>query len=287
MRLGVCGMLPPDFRNITHVHLESIRELGLTGAAFHASGNELFDIGLSECTEIRKIYGDTGMDLPQFGIAYNECLFDRDAHVRSYALNKINCGIEIARDLDAHTALVRTGSLNPAGSYSPCKENFEDESRDRLIESLIQIAAKAEKEGVMVTIETHALTIMGSPQINKEIISTVGSHRLGVVMDYVNHFESMHQVYNSTERLNHIYSVMGPVSPIAHCKDIRVRPGLVLHIEEAIPGEGEIDMSTALKRWDEINPSGYMLLEHLENEQYPRASASVRRICTESDIQIH
>ena len=280
-------MLPSDFRAITHQHLVAIRALGLTGAAFHAAGDQLFDVTLTQCSKIRTIYTEAGVDQPQFGVGFQECIFDHDPHVRAYVVNKIRRGIEVARDLDAHTCLIRAGSLNPAGPYSPCKENLKPESRERLIETLKLIAAKAEKEGVTIAIETHALTIMGSPEANKEIIAAVGSHRMGVVMDYVNHFQSMHQVYNSTERLNHIYDFMGPISPVAHCKDIRVKSGLVLHIDEEAPGEGELDMLTALKCWHDRYPDGYMLLEHLGIDRYPRATANVRRICADAGIEIH
>jgi len=287
MRLGVVGMLPRDFRTITHQHLKTIRALDLTAACFHGAGDQLFDVQSAECDKIRAVYAEVGMDLPQFGVGFRECLFDHDAEVRAYAVSKIKRGIEVARDLNAHTCLIRTGSLDPAGSYGPCKENFEPESRERLIETFKLIAEKAEEEGVTIIIETHALTIMGSPEANKEIIDAVGSDRMGVVMDYVNHFQSMHQVYNSTERLNHIYDFMGPISPVAHCKDIRVKSGLVLHIDEEVPGEGEIDMVTALKRWHDFYPDGYMLLEHLGNDRYPQAAANVRRICDEAGIEIH
>jgi sugar phosphate isomerase/epimerase len=287
MRLGVCGMVPSDFRTITHQHLEAIRALGLTAAAFHGVGDQLFDVTTAECDKVRTVYAEAEMDQPQFGIGFRECLFDHDDHVRAYAVSKIKRGIEVARELAACTCLIRTGSLGPAGSYSPCRQNLLPDSKERLIGTLKQIASKAEEEGVTIVIETHALTIMGSPEINSQIIAAVGSDRMGVVMDYVNHFQSMHQVYNSAERLNHIFDHMGPISPVAHCKDIRVRPGLVLHIDEEAPGEGELDMVTALQRWHDLDPDGYMLLEHLGAERYPQAAANVRRICADAGIQIH
>ena len=44
MRLGVCGMVPGDFRTITPQHLHMVRDMGLTGAAFHGVGDQLFDV---------------------------------------------------------------------------------------------------------------------------------------------------------------------------------------------------------------------------------------------------
>ena len=61
-------------------------------------------------------------------------------------------------------------------------------------------------------------------------------------------FRTLQQVYNSTDRLNHIFDVMGPIAPVAHVKDIKVENGLVLHINEEMPGEGELDLAQALRR---------------------------------------
>lgn len=50
------------------------------------------------------------------------------------------------------------------------------------------------------------------------------------------------------DKLNHIFDVMGPIRVIGHCKDIRVRDGFVVHFDEEIPGQGELDLATALRR---------------------------------------
>ncbi|NKB66178.1 MAG: TIM barrel protein [Candidatus Latescibacteria bacterium] len=287
MRLGVVGMLPSDFRTIAPEHLDAIRALGLTGAAFHAPGDKLFDITDEACHQVAQVYAKAGMDLPQFGIGFGECLFDPDADARASVLGKIGRGLEVARALQAHTCLIRTGSLSPSGSYSPSPDNLTPQARAQLVDTLRQVAAKAETEGVTIVIETHVLTIMDSPETNSLVVQEVGSERIRIVMDYVNHFQSLQQVYNSPQRLDHIFAVMGPICPVAHCKDIRMRDGLVLHIDEDVPGEGVLDMAHALRLWHQINPDGYMLLEHLPNEKYPLASRNVHRIAAEAGIEIH
>ena len=287
MRLGVVGMLPSDFRTIGPDHLKAIRALGLTGAAFHAPGDQLLEIKDEACRQVARVYADAGMDLPQFGIGFGECLFDPDAQIRAAVLGKIERGLEVARALQAHTCLIRTGSLSPTGSYSPSPENLTPQARERLVGTLRKIAAKAEAEGVTIAIETHLLTIMDSPETNSLVVQEVGSDRIRIVMDYVNHFQSLHQVYHSTQRLNHIFAAMGPICPVGHCKDIRLRDGLVLHIDEDVPGEGVLDVAHALRLWHQIRPDGYMLLEHLPNEKYPLASRNVHRLAAEAGIEIH
>ena len=311
MRLGVVGMLPNDFRTISPENLLAIRGLGLTSACFHVGSDLLFEVKTAECAKIKQLYTETEMDLVQVGIGYNECLFDPDAEVRANVIRKIARGIEIGRDLDAGTSLIRTGSLNPTGSYHPSRKNHAPECYDRLIATLRQVADKAEQEGQTIVIETHVLTIMNSPEVNAQVVKDVGSDRIRIVMDYVNHFQTIHQVYNSAERLQHIFAVMGPVCPVGHCKDISVGNGFVVHFSEEVPGEGELDLATALRLWHAQHPDEYMLLEHLPsqpatrsgidqvmqlgwtpmgdqpNERYILAARNVQRIAAEAGIPIY
>ena len=287
MRLGVVGMLPADFRDIDADHLEAIAALRLTGAGFHAPGELLAEVRTAECARVAAEFASAGVDPVQFGIGYGECLFDPDEDIRERVLNKIRRGLEVGRDLGAHVVLIRTGSLNPAGSYSPCRDNHRPESRQRLIQSLRAVADKAEAVAGTVVVETHLLTIMDSPETNAQVLEAVGSERMKVVMDYVNHFQTLHQVYDSATRLDHIFDCMGPISTVGHCKDLMPGDGLVLHLDEAVPGEGELDLAVALRRWEELYPDGYMLLEHLANEKYPRASANTHDIAAAAGIDIH
>lgn len=267
MRLGIVGLLPNDFREITTGHLEALQQLGLTGACFHSGGELLNIVSQQDCRRIQAIYDDIGMDLVQFGIGYNECLFSPDASVRTQVLGKIERGIEVANMLGAQHCLIRTGSLSPRGSYSPSRENHAAASHDRLVTTLRQIAAKAEALDQTIVIETHVLTIMNSPEVNVDIVNEVGSERIQIVMDYVNHFQTLEQVYNSGDRINRIFDAMGDVCPVGHCKDITVNDGFVVHFSEEIPGEGELDLVTMLRRWQALRPNGYMLLEHLSAKE--------------------
>ena len=286
MRLGMVGGLQADFRAITTEHLEAVRALDLTAACFHSAGERLFEVTSEECRRVRQLYAETEMNLSQFGIGYKECLFHPDLAERDAAVRKIHRGIEIGRELGASVVLIRTGSLNPDGSYAPSRKNHEPGCMERLVETLRRVADKAEAEGQPIVIETHVLTIMNSPETNRAVVQAVGSDNIQIVMDYVNHFQTLSQVYDSATRINHIFDVMGALCPVGHCKDISVRNGFVMHYDEEIPGEGELDIATALRRWHELRPDGYMLLEHLPDELYPLAARNVHRIAKEAGVPI-
>ncbi|RKU24603.1 hypothetical protein C6497_17445 [Candidatus Poribacteria bacterium] len=286
MRLGVVGICS-DFRSLNQEEIDAVKELDFTGVSYHFASSMIPDVSSDECDNCRFLLEKAQLDLVQFGITYDQCLFDPQLSIREAAIDAVNCGMPVAKKLGAFHYLFRPGSLNPDGAWTSHKDNHLPESMERLIETLKPIAENAEKTEMTLVMETHAVSIMGSPEICKEIVDKVGSERLRIVMDFVNHFQSLRQVYESEKRLNHIFDIMGPVAPMAHIKDISVQNGLVLHLNEEVPGEGELEIGVALQRFNDLYPDGYGLIEHLPIEKIPLAASNVRSIAAENGINIY
>ncbi len=286
MRLGVVG-ITGDFRTLNQEEIDAVQELKFTGVSYHFASSNIPLVSPEEITRCRFLLEKAQLDLVQFGITYSECLFDPSASVREAAIEAVNCGMRVARELGAQHYLFRPGSLNPDGAWTSHKDNYLPESMERLIETLKPIAENAEREALTLVMETHAVSIMDSPETCREIVESVGSDRLRIVMDFVNHFQTLRQVYESEARLNYIFDVMGPVAPMAHIKDIRVENGLVLHLNEEVPGEGELEIGVALKRFNELYPDGYGLIEHLPLEKIPLANTNVRKIASDNGVAIY
>ena len=286
MRLGVAGIVS-DFRKLNQQEIDAVHELQFTGISYHFASANIPQVSATECDQFRFLLEKVDLDLVQFGITYSECLFDPNPSVRKAAIEAVNCGMPVAKELGAFHYLFRPGSLNRDGAWTSHRDNHLPASMERLIETLKPIAAYAERVELTLVMETHAVSIMDSPETCREVIEKVGSDRLRIVMDFVNHFQTLRQVYDSEARLNHIFDVMGPVAPMAHIKDIRVENGLVLHLNEEVPGEGEIELGVALKRFDYLYPDGYGLIEHLPNEKIPLANTNVRKIAYENGVNIY
>ena len=285
MKLGVVGMCG-DFRTVTAEQLSQINALDFTGASFHFRSADIPNVPPDAVPRCVELFAAAHLTLVQFGITYDECLFHPDAAVREAAVASVVRGMPTAAALGAQHYLFRPGSLNPAGAWTSHRDNYLPESMTRLVETLKPIAEQAEHHELTLVMETHAVSIMDSPETCRDVVERVGSDRLRIVMDFVNHFQTLRQVYDSAARLNHIFDVMGPVAPMAHIKDIRVQNGLVLHLDEEVPGEGELELGVALKRFDAMYPDGYGLIEHLPVEKIPLAAANVRQIAAENGVQI-
>ena len=286
MRLGVVGMLPDDFRRYTPAQMQSIAALGFAGFGCHLGGALAPEITPADCEQFVALCAAAELELVQFSLSYNECLFAPDPATRAAVTETIGRGIELARRLGASAFLIRPGSLNPAGPWTPHRDNQRPDSMARLVDTLRPIVARAEAEGVLLVIETHAISILDSPETCAEVVEAAGSDKLRLVMDPVNHFQSLRQVYCSADRLNQIFDIMGPIAPLAHIKDIAVRNSLVLHLDEEVPGEGELEIGVLLQRFQAQHPDGYGLIEHLPIDKVPLANANVRRIAAECGVPI-
>ena len=287
MRLGIVGMLPGDFRTFRSDQMRAIRDLGFTGYGFHLDGDDIFTVTEDDCAAFRRFAAEEQLDLAQFAITYDECLFDPDPGVCNAVSAKIKRGTEIAAQLEAQAFLLRPGSRNPDGPWTPHRDNHLHEHVDPLVDTLRPLARKAETEGVILAMETHAVSIMDPPEKCRDIVQAVGSENLRLILDSVNHFQCLQQVYHSSAFVNRIFDAMGSIAPLAHIKDLKVSNGLVLHIDQEVPGEGELDLALVLKRFDAFFPDGYALIEHLSVDQIPHAVANIRQIAAENGVQIH
>lgn len=287
MRLGIVGMLPGDFRTFGRSHFEAIRALGFTGAGFHLPGDLASDITKEDIERCRMLFIDYEIELVQMGIGYAECLFHPDTEVRDRAVDKIVRTVPIGAELNAHYVLIRPGSMNPEGSWTPHRENLTTDAWSRFLDTLGRITPGLAEHDVTIVMETHLVSILKNPEACRQMVEMVGSTHLRLVLDYVNHFETLKQVFENRARLDHIFEEMGPCAPVMHVKDITLGKGLVLHIEEAAAGTGELDLEYCFQAWQNLYPEGYGLIEHLPPDLIPQAAENTRAIASAAGIPIH
>ena len=287
MRLGFVGMLQGDPRQHREETFEQIRSLGVPGVGFHLSGDLLPHLSAGDIAACRQRFSTFGLELAQTAITYRDCLFDPSPEARKVAVDKILTGAELSETLGAQAYLIRPGSLNPAGSWTPHPDNHQPESIARLEETLRSIANGLDGTSTLCVLETHVVSIVRSPEVARDLIQSIDSPHLKLVADPVNHFESLPQVFDSTTRLKHIFDLVGADSPVLHIKDIKPGNGLVVHIDEAPPGEGLLDLETVLTRFHQDHPNGYGLVEHLPDQKIPDALRAVQSIAEKAGVPLH
>ncbi|MGH2356079.1 MAG: sugar phosphate isomerase/epimerase family protein, partial [Chloroflexota bacterium] len=177
-----------------------------------------------------------------------------------------------------------SGSVNAGGNYYPHRENHTPATADRLIDSLRQVCAAAEREGVTIGLECHVITTLESPEKVRQIIDAVGSPALRYNADPVNFVSSFRDAYDTTSVLRRVFDQLGRYVISAHVKDVCLGNRLVVHIDECAPGEGIFDLLTFMQLYEQHHPDGYALIEHLPDAKIPAAKQALDAVLAEAGI---
>lgn len=266
--LGVQGLMPRDLQNVTPLTMKRIRDLGFSGVACR-----YFDpLGAIE-KDVRRlsdIMATAGIN-PCQAVAQHHDLIATDTPKRLLGIKAMQHMCLVTRWLGAGNLYLRPGSVNPNGSWYPHPDNFNTETFDVLIESVRQVCMAAEQEGIMLAVEGHCLSILNTPERIRDLIQGVGSKSLKFNADPVNFVGSLGDAYDTTSMINKLFDVLGEYTICGHAKDFVIEERLVLHIEETVIGQGLLDQSTFLKRFEEHCPDGYIQIEHLPDDKIPQA----------------
>jgi hypothetical protein len=104
----------------------------------------------------------------------------------------------------------------------------------------------------------------------------------------VNFLASLPAVYGSGAAIRHAAEVLGSrLAPAAHVKDVVLQPDLVLHIAEAVPGDGLLDLPAMLETCRLLLPQpATLIVEHLGPDDAARAIAHVTRVAAGLGIEL-
>ena len=281
MYLGIQGLMPHDFRTVTDATMARIRGHGFTGTACRFF--EPLSVIETDVRRLRRIMEAGGVD-PCQTVAQNPDLISTNPAERAEGIRAMQHMCNVTQWLGAGNLYVRPGSLNPRGSWYPHRNNNRPEIFDILIDSLKQVCGAAEEHGVALAIEGHVLSVLDTPERVKDLIDAVGSSTLRFNMDPVNFIGGVRDAFDTKSVMNHLFDVLGPYTICGHAKDFVLQERLVLHIEEAVIGEGLLDQATFLRRFEEYCPDGYMQIEHLPDADIPQARASLYQTGIETGI---
>lgn len=267
MKLGVAGLLPA-WETIDETAAWRVRQAGFLGATIFI--HRPLEADPAAVKRLRSILDAAGLETAQANGWY-EALVNPDAGLRAEGVRGLQALVRIGRLLDAPTVYVRPGGLNPHGHWFGHPGNHTPETFARLVESLRQVCATAQAEGMLLAIEGHVLSVLDSARKVRELLDAVGSPVLKFNIDVVNFVGTVAQVHHSNQVVDEVIDVLGADTAAAHLKDCALQDELVVHIREVVAGTGVLDFAHLLRRLEATAPDMYCLVEHLPDDQVPLA----------------
>jgi sugar phosphate isomerase/epimerase len=275
LRLGVAGgpvpRLPAD---LDEPLARQMAALGLRVLTTHFQPSPE-DVAL-HASRVRSVLADQGISIVQ-ATGYNPQLTHPDDAVLATELDRLRAAFDTARLLGSEMIISGCGSRHPSHFYGPHPDNHTPATRDRLIGSLHRVVPWARDAGVILALECHVTTALDTPEHIREVVQAVDSPWVRANFDPVNLLGNFQQVWQNAEAMRHMWQTLGACyTNSAHIKDVVADEGFVVHISEAAPGHGFLDLDAFFEVVSQLGEDTAVIVEHLPADQALAAIAYVK-----------
>jgi sugar phosphate isomerase/epimerase len=286
VRLGVAGgPVPRDPGDVDASLTHELADLGVRVLTTHFQPTPEA-VGGEPARRVRAILAEQGISIVQ-ATGYNPQLTHPDDRVLDAELRRLHSAFDTARDLGAEMIISGCGSRHATHFYGPHADNHVPATRDRLIATLRRVVPFAEAAGVVLALECHVTTALDTPEHIREVLDGVSSRWVRANFDPVNLLGSFGSVWSNGRAMRHMWEVLGPCyTNSAHIKDVVADPDLVVHISEAPPGEGMLDMDVFFDVCSRLGNDAAIIVEHLPADQARTAIAYVKQAARERGITL-
>lgn len=200
-----------------------------------------------------------------------------DEEQRKAAMDKCVAALDLAERLGARCCVNIAGSRNPKTWDGPHPDNLSPATFDLVVESVRAIIDAVKPKRTFYTLEPMPYMLPDSADSYLALLEAIGRKAFAAHFDPVNMLNTPAKVYDSGAVVREFYEKLGPHIRAIHIKDVVLRPGLTVHIDEVRPGLGTFDCASVLTGAEAIDPDMPILVEHLPGEtEYALAAAHVR-----------
>ena len=230
-------------------------------------------------------------DLPICAISGYTNIIHPDLDRRKANVDRLKEIIRNARNLGTRYVISETGTFNTESEWMSDPKNRTEEGFETCRKVIAELAREAYDNGAMFLLETYVNNVVGSVEETVRMFAQVDHPGLGLLMDPTNYFES-HNIDHMDKVLNQVFDTLADKIKIAHAKDV-ARAGddksekhadigdedaLASHTFRGVgeivlnaPGTGALNYDLYLKRLAEKHPNIPVIIEHLAEDDVPRA----------------
>ncbi|MEZ4640014.1 MAG: sugar phosphate isomerase/epimerase [Caldilineaceae bacterium] len=268
MRFGMSGcFLPADMDDVTQAMCRRVRELGFSGIFTRFRANDPHTTPKDKAQRLRSLLADEGVRLYQ-ATGYWQNMITPDETARKETVRTVQAALRLAGWMGARGIDTGPGSMNPAGPWFPHPDNWTASARRQLVKTLKECVSAAEDAGVFLSLESHQLVTLKTPEITLEILDEVDSPWVRCDYDSAN-WITLETVFDTTSALNHHFDLLGKHIVSAHAKDIWIENKLAVHLQDGCPGKGNMDFKTLFRRVEALSPEYPIIAEGNSTEELP------------------
>ena len=183
-----------------------------------------------------------------------------DKAIRDEAVQRFEGFAKSARAMGATYASLCSGTRDTTDLWKYNENNDSAEAWADMFDTMKRITEIAERNNLILGIETEAANVINTPERARKLMDDVGSPNLKMIIDCANLFHAgkAHKA-NVHTTLKHAFEWFGKDIVMAHGKDISDSEG----IDYCPTGEGIIDYAYFMQLLKDYNYKGDMLLHSI------------------------
>jgi sugar phosphate isomerase/epimerase len=210
--------------------------------------------------------------------------FHPDPALAAQALNLCQQRLALADAVGARCCVNISGSRSlPWNKAHP--DNFSSDTFDRIVETVRGILDTVQPTRTFFTLEAMPSMYPNTPDSYLKLLKAIDRPQFAVHLDPVNWITSFDLYFNTAAFLEDCFTKLGPYIKSCHAKDIALKDGFPIHLQEVQPGLGNLNYTTYLTQLSRLAPDTPLMLEHLATpEEYLMAADYIRGVAKEQTL---
>lgn len=216
----------------------------------------------ARCREIAAAYRDAGITIHSLGVYTN--LIHPDPAERAANLDYFDAMMEIGGHMGVTVFVTESGHYHDPAAPAPRIEwHFQDAVWPQMVETVRQLAERAERRGATVLLEPFYRSFFASAKRLRTFLEAVASPRVRALLDPANLIE--------VNDLEEVFAQLAPWIECLHAKDRK------LHVERGVAaGQGDIDYPAFVRLAARHTPQAPLVLEYVGANDYRAALEHLR-----------
>lgn len=186
----------------------------------------------ADCAEVKRASVQTGIALAAVSGTYN--MIHPDPAIRSDGLRRLEVLLRSASAMGAPMVTLCTGTRDAADQWRHHHDNSSAQAWRDLLDEMAKVCALAEPLGIRLGIEPELANVVATAAQARQLIDTLQSPALAIVLDPANLFE-VAPVSVQRDVLSQAVDLLAPWIVMAHAKDRDAAGGF------ATAGRGVVD----------------------------------------------
>jgi sugar phosphate isomerase/epimerase len=204
--------------------------------------------------------------------------------------------LALADELGARACVAYHGTVGHAGDpwqlsdnydYGPHPDNQSEAGFQRAVDTARYVIDMVEPKRTKFSLEMVPWLVTDTAENYLRLLKAVDRPQFGAHIDAANMIISPRLYFNSGKMIRDCFALLRPWIVSCHAKDIVMQGGpgnISFHMDEVVPGEGNLDYGTYLTEIDKLGRDVPLMLEHFDQPGYRRGLAHIKSVAAEIGI---